>query len=85
MAVPSATGMTRCEASWGTFAPTTLKSLSGAFSMLTSSTQPTQLVGTLGVLGVAGLWAGWPAIPVALLLVGAFVLYTFFLFERKPR
>jgi hypothetical protein len=42
-------------------------------------------VGTLGVLGVAGLWVDWHLIPVALLLIAAFVLYAFRVFEREPR
>ena len=42
-------------------------------------------VGTLGVLGVAGLWVDWHLIPVALLLIAAFVLYAFRVFERETR
>lgn len=40
---------------------------------------------TLGVLGVAGLWVDWHGLVVALLLVAAFVVYTFRIFEREPR
>lgn len=40
------------------------------------------VVGTLGVLGVAGVWVGWPALLVAALLIGAFGIYTFRVFER---